>query len=67
LKKTGRSLILCGACHQPARIMRQADFVEHIGEKNIVSHVEAALTRAREIQAGFSGLGEQAASDMVLL
>ena len=64
LKKAGRALILCGACHQPARIMSQVEFVEHIGEKNIVPHVQDALIRAHEIQAGFSGLGEEVASEM---
>jgi SulP family sulfate permease len=64
LKKSRRSLILCGACDQPARIMRQAEFVGHLGEKNIVANVQDALTRAHEIQAGFSGLGEEVASEM---
>ncbi len=64
LKKSGRSLILCGACDQPARIMRQAEFVGHLGEKNIVANVQDAITRAHEIQAGFSGLGEEVASEM---
>jgi SulP family sulfate permease len=64
LKNGGRALILCGACHQPARIMSQAEFVEHIGGKNIVPHVQDALIRAHEIQAGFSGLGEEVASEM---
>jgi SulP family sulfate permease len=64
LKKSGRSLILCGACHQPARIMGNVEFVGHIGEKNIVANVQEALTRAHEIQAGFSGLGDEVASEM---
>jgi SulP family sulfate permease len=64
LKKSGRSLILCGACHQPARIMSQAEFVENIGEQNIVANVQEALARAHQLQAGFSGLGEEVASEM---
>ena len=64
LKKAGRTLMLCGACHQPARIMSQVEFVEHIGEKNIVPHVQDALSRAHEIQADFSGFGEEVASEM---
>jgi SulP family sulfate permease len=64
LKKAGRSLILCGACDQPARIMRQAEFVEHIGEKNIVANVQDALMRAHEIDAGLAGLNEEAASEI---
>jgi SulP family sulfate permease len=66
LKRSGRNLILCGACHQPARIMSQVEFVEHIGKKNIVANVQEALTRAQEIRAGFSGLGEEVASELEL-
>jgi SulP family sulfate permease len=63
LRKTGRNLILCGACDQPARIMTQADFVEHIGEKNLAANVQDALKRAREIDGGLAEPGEEAASD----
>jgi sulfate permease, SulP family len=51
LKKTGRTLVLCGARHQPAAFLHQAAFVEHVGEHNITAHVDAALERAREIRA----------------
>jgi sulfate permease, SulP family len=64
LKKAGKNLILCGACHQPARIMHQAEFVAHIGAANIVPHVQDALKRAREIESGFSGLGEEVAAEL---
>ncbi len=50
LKKSGRTLLLCGARHQPAKILQRADFIEHIGEHNILPHAQAALERAREIQ-----------------
>jgi sulfate permease, SulP family len=53
LKRAGKSLILCGACHQPARIMRQVEFVAHIGRNNIVPSVQSALTRARELNNKF--------------
>ena len=56
LKKSGRTLLLCGARHQPAKMLQRADFIEHIGEHNILPHAQAALERAREIQAGFTGL-----------
>jgi SulP family sulfate permease len=49
LRAKGRSLILCGACKQPAAILRQAAFVDHIGARNIVPHVQDALARARKI------------------
>jgi SulP family sulfate permease len=61
LKKSGRTLVLCGARNQPAAFLDQAEFVEHVGRQNIVAHGEAALERAREIRARFSGLGEDAA------
>jgi SulP family sulfate permease len=56
--------VLCGARNQPAAFLDQAEFVEHVGRQNIVAHVEAALERAREIRARFSGLGEDAAHDL---
>jgi len=64
LKKSGRILLLCGARHQPAKMLKRADFIEHIGEHNILPHAQAALERAREIQAGFAGLGEEFAHDL---
>ena len=42
-----RSLILCGAREQPARLMRQAEFHRHIGRENLCANVEEALARAR--------------------
>ena len=64
LKNSGRTLLLCGARHQPAKMLQRADFIEHIGEHSILPHAEAALQRAREIQAGFTGLGEKVAQDL---
>ncbi len=49
LHQSGRHLVLCGAHDQPARMLRQAKFVEHIGKDNIVRSVQAALVRSREI------------------
>ncbi|HEY4359744.1 MAG TPA: SulP family inorganic anion transporter [Bryobacteraceae bacterium] len=63
LRKSGRTLLLCGARDQPARLLHQADFIEHVGEQNIVPHVEAALERAHEINAAFSGVGPEMAGD----
>jgi SulP family sulfate permease len=64
LKRSGRTMILCGARHQPARFLHQAEFIEHVGARNLQPHVQGALARAAEIQAGFSGLGEAAARDL---
>ncbi len=52
LHATSRTLLLCGARSQPLRVMERAEFHEHIGEENILPHVEAAIERAREIHAG---------------
>jgi hypothetical protein len=36
----------------------------HIGIDNFVPHIEAALSRAEEIHARFSGIGEEVARDL---
>ena len=64
LKKSGRTLLLCGAHHQPARFLKQAEFVEHVGKENILPHIQSALKRAHRIQASFSGLGDEVARDL---
>jgi SulP family sulfate permease len=64
LKRSGRTLVLCGARHQPAAFLDQGEFVEHVGKHNIVAHVQAALARAQEIRSRFSGVGEEAAHDL---
>jgi sulfate permease, SulP family len=51
LHASGRTLILCGARQQPAKLMRQAEFERHIGASNICPHVEEALNRARLVHA----------------
>ena len=48
-KKSGRTLLLCGARGQPAVMLERADVVEQIGPENILPSAEAALDRAREI------------------
>ena len=50
LKRSGRTLVLCGARDQPAAFLAQAEFVEHVGRENILPHVQAALERAHEIR-----------------
>jgi SulP family sulfate permease len=64
LRKSGRTVLLCGARRQPAQFLQQTEFVEHIGKENILPHVEAALKRAGEIYSGFSGVGEEFAQDL---
>ena len=45
----GRTLLLCGAREQPARLMGQAAFAQHVGQENICAHVTAALVRVHAI------------------
>jgi SulP family sulfate permease len=49
--KTGRSLIVCGAPPQPAKMMERADFHRHLGDENIQPSFEAALARAAQIRS----------------
>ncbi len=64
LRKSGRTLLLCGARLQPAKFLESAEFVHHIGRENIQPHVQAALTRAASIHADFSGLGQELADEL---
>ena len=64
LRKSGRTLLLCGARDQPARLLARAEFIAHVGERNILPHVQAALNRATEISADFSGVGQEIVADM---
>src|SRR4051812_32874608 len=52
LSATGRTLLLCGARSQPEQFIRQSPFLRYLGEKNMLPHVEAALSRAREVYEG---------------
>ena len=45
---SGRGLILCGAREQPARLMQQAEFEQHVGTGNICANVEEAVEEALE-------------------
>ena len=55
LHATGRTLILCGAPQQPAQLMRQAEFHEHVGAENICPNIDAALQRAAAVHAHTAG------------
>jgi len=47
--ETGRQLVLCGAMEQPEMRMQEAEFHEHVGEKNICHSVADALDRAKSL------------------
>jgi SulP family sulfate permease len=64
IRKSGRRAILCGARRQPAQLLDQAEFIDHVGRENICPHVEEALARARQVYDDFSGVGEEVARDL---
>jgi SulP family sulfate permease len=64
LRDSGRTLLLCGARDQPARLLAQSELSEQIGTDNILPNVEQALDRARKVYADFGGVGAEFASDM---
>jgi SulP family sulfate permease len=49
LHKAGRTLILCGAREQPAKLIHQAEFEEVVGRENICANVQEALARAEAV------------------
>jgi SulP family sulfate permease len=63
LRASGRTLLLCGARDQPAKLLQQSEFMEHVGRENILPHVEGALARAREIVEDFQGVGQEIARE----
>jgi SulP family sulfate permease len=52
---SGRGFILCGAREQPARLMRQAEFEQHVGSGNICPSIADALERAKTLRAEMEG------------
>jgi SulP family sulfate permease len=64
LHKAGKTLLLCGARDQPAQLIAQSDLLPKIGPENVLPHVQAALARAREVQADFSGIGHEMALEL---
>jgi sulfate permease, SulP family len=55
---SGRGFILCGAREQPGRLMRQAEFEQHVGQGNICVSISDALERAKALSAtlGYASL-----------
>ena len=50
LHATKRTLILCGAREQPARLIRQAEFEEVIGHENICDNASGPTARRRRVR-----------------
>jgi len=51
LHDSGRALLICGARDQPASLIERSSLYEHVGKDGLLPHIEAALTRARELMA----------------
>src|ERR1700757_4279670 len=49
LEATGRTLILCGAREQPAKLLHEAEVEELIGKNNICDNVQEAVRRAQDV------------------
>jgi SulP family sulfate permease len=49
LHSSNRAMILCGAMAQPAQLMHQAEFEQHIGRENICANIQEALARAEVV------------------
>jgi SulP family sulfate permease len=52
LKKSGRTMLLCGARRQPALLLKRGDFIAHVGQEHILPHIQAALQHAEQMHAG---------------
>jgi sulfate permease, SulP family len=65
MRQSGRCLILCGARHQPARLIARADFHRHVGDRNICPSLNDALQRAVEIHDHAAGAPEEAGAGAV--
>ena len=52
LKKSGRTMLLCGARRQPAQLLKRGDFLAHIGKEHVLPHIQAALRHAERMHAG---------------
>jgi SulP family sulfate permease len=49
LQATGRTMILCGAREQPAKLLHEAEFEQVIGKNNICDNVQEAMQRAQDV------------------
>jgi Sulfate permease and related transporters (MFS superfamily) len=49
LKDSGRSMVVCGARPQPAGLLAEAGFADHVGPENICENITMALNRAKDI------------------
>ena len=52
LRKSGRTMLICGARRQPAQLLKRSDFIAHVGKEHILPHIQAALQHAERMHAG---------------
>jgi sulfate permease, SulP family len=52
LRKSGRTMLICGARRQPAQLLKRGDFIAHVGKEHILPHIQAALQHAERMHAG---------------
>lgn len=64
VQKTGRTLLLCGALDQPRQMISGSDLLKRLGPENFCTDIQAALTRAHEVQGNFEGVGPEIALEM---
>jgi SulP family sulfate permease len=50
LRDAGKSMLLCGALAQPAKLLSRSQFAARLGRENICPNIEAALERARQLE-----------------
>jgi sulfate permease, SulP family len=56
MRASGRTLVFCGAREQPAKLMRQAEFVKHVGRENICANISRGIARAQAIDRESEGV-----------
>jgi SulP family sulfate permease len=49
LRRKGKHLVLSAPHTNPMMVMEKAGFIDRLGRENVCPHIDAALTRAREI------------------
>jgi SulP family sulfate permease len=49
LAASGRTLILCSARTQPAKLLHQSGFIQAVGTENICADIETAVERAKQV------------------
>jgi SulP family sulfate permease len=49
LHESGRTMLLCGAMHQPSKLLHGERFMDRVGRENMLPNIQAALDRAKEV------------------